>query len=113
MEKRTRNRAEIDFYQNTYHILEASNVNVPRLYKIQKIRHGEYSVFTEAVHTVLKEPVLDDATWKALGNYLSKLALLDLPGLQKNATAQTIESGTLALLEPICEEDNPSSTLAG
>ncbi len=105
VEKRTRNRAEIDFYQNTYHILEASNVNVPRLYKIQKIHQGEYSVFTEAVHGVLKEPVLDNAAWKALGNYLSRLALLDLPGLQQNTTAQTIELDTLALLEPICEED--------
>ena len=105
VEKRTRNKAEIDFYQNTYHILEASNLNVPHLYKIQKISHGEYSVFTEAVHTVLKAPVLDDATWKALGNYLSRLALLDLPGLKKNATAQIIEIDTLARLEPICEQD--------
>lgn len=105
VEKRTRNKTEIDFYQNTYHILEASNVNVPRLYKIQKIRHDEYSVFTEAVHAVLKEPVLDDTTWKALGNYLSRLALLDLPGLQENTTAQTIERDALARLEPICEQD--------
>jgi hypothetical protein len=105
VEKRTKSRTERDFYKNIYHILEASDVNVPRLYKVLKREGREYSIFTEAVHAISGNPVLDEAGWAALGAYFSRLARLDLPGLRESTMLQKVERDTLSRLEAICVED--------
>lgn len=105
VEKRSKVQREGLFYAKSYPILEASAINVPRLYRLEQDSSRGWTIFTEKVEGAMRIPSLDRDSATALGGYLAELALVQFSHLHKHHMARALDAGDIATAEQVCEGD--------